>query len=303
MGVNGFWHLVRTQYSLKGNMVFKFLRSTRWKVLIAHAIFKTIRLLRIKQKRVVCRKGLIYEIDLAEGIDLSIFLFGGFQKHITQSKLFEVPQNAVIFDIGANCGAISLSFADLYLDSIVYAFEPTDYAFQRLIRNIELNKNRVEDRILPIQTFISESSDESTKLEAYSSWPIDKVFENKKRHPVHLGLMKGATNQQTSLDAFVQRQGIKKIDIIKIDTDGHELSVLKGGLDTIRKFRPTIIFEVTTYLLDEQNQSFLEFENLLLPLEYKLLDAQSHQTVTDNRFRNMVPEGGGIDIVALPKRT
>ena len=46
---------------------------------------------------------------------------------------------------------------------------------------------------------------------------------------------------------------IKKIDLIKIDVDGHELDVLKSGKKTIKKHKPFIYFEFAPYLYKEFN--------------------------------------------------
>ena len=46
-----------------------------------------------------------------------------------------------------------------------------------------------------------------------------------------------------TIDKFVKKNKIKKIDFIKIDTEGSEYFILKGGLKTIEKFKPIIQFE------------------------------------------------------------
>ena len=78
--------------------MFGFFKSTRFKMKIANMIFAILRLLHVKQERVIRRKGVRFEVNLAEGIDLSLFLFGSFQKHVTNNKRIHLPGNAVIFD-------------------------------------------------------------------------------------------------------------------------------------------------------------------------------------------------------------
>ena len=50
---------------------------------------------------------------------------------------------------------------------------------------------------------------------------------------------KCAVVQQKTLDSFA----FKDVDFIKIDVEGHELPVIKGGIETISTYRPTIILE------------------------------------------------------------
>jgi FkbM family methyltransferase len=229
---------------------------------------------------------------------MSIFLFGSFQKHVTSNRLVEIPEDAVIFDVGANFGSISLIFAAMYAHAVIYSFEPTHYAFGKLKRNIELNEDTMGQRIIPLQTFVSASNAESSELTAYSSWPIEDLGGS--RHPVHLGVSKDATDKQITLDTFVQNREISRLHLIKIDTDGHELDVLRGAMASIRRFRPIIIFELTTYLLREREQSFSDYEELLLPLGYRLFDAESSCEVRKDNLEQVIPEGGGIDVVAIP---
>ncbi len=47
----------------------------------------------------------------------------------------------------------------------------------------------------------------------------------------------------TTIDNFVEKNKIRKIDILKIDTEGSELFVLLGAKNTLLKLRPIILFE------------------------------------------------------------
>jgi FkbM family methyltransferase len=184
---------------------------------------------------------------------------------------------------------------------VVYAFEPTYSALAKLMRNIELNEDILGRRVIPIQAFVSESNTKSGNLAAYSSWPVDSLGGD--RHPVHLGVSKDATRTQITLDSFVHNRGIDRVDLIKIDTDGYELEVLKGAADSLCRFRPIVIFELTAYLMKERQISFSDYEGLLLPLGYQLLDARSSSKVVEGNIEKFIPPGGGIDILAIPSAT
>jgi FkbM family methyltransferase len=277
------------------------LKSTRFKMKIAHAIFAVIRFLNLRQERVIYRSGLKFEVDLSEGIDLSLFLFGRFQNHVTHNKFLSVPEDAVIFDVGANCGSISLAFAARHDHAVVFAFEPTHSALAKLKRNIELNEDILGERVIPIHAFVSASNTKSGTLAAYSSWPVDSLGGD--RHAVHMGVSKDATRTQITLDSFVRDRGVDRVDLIKIDTDGNELDVLKGAADTLRRFRPIVIFELTAYLMKEREISFSDYEELLLPLGYQLMDAKSSRKVVEGNIEKLIPSGGGIDVLAIPSAT
>jgi FkbM family methyltransferase len=239
-----------------------------------------------------------FEIDLSEGIDLSLFLFGKFQSHVYKNRLLQLPEDAVIFDIGANIGSICLPLACSLPHSSVYAFEPTDYAFTKLKRNIELNV-QLGSRIRAIQAFVSSEKSSCSQLVAFSSWKMTHSTETK--HPVHGGTPKEATKQQTTIDDFVIEHDISKLDFLKIDTDGYEFEVLNGAVGSLRRFRPFIVFELMLYALEEKGLKYSDFESLLFPMGYRFLDAQTGQTLKQSNIEKVVPRNGGIDVLALPR--
>jgi len=282
--------------------MLSYFSSTQFKIKVACAIYAIINILGLKQKKIIERNGVKFDIDLSEGIDLSLYLFGNFQKHITRNKLINIPDDSIIFDVGANIGSISIPLAYQYAKGHVYSFEPTHSAFNKLKRNIEINADLIGETITPVQTFVSTSSETSTRLAAYSSWPITNNV-NGTQHPVHLGILKDATDRQISLDSFVDENNITRLDLLKIDTDGYELDVFTGAVNCMAALKPIIIFELTTYLLEERKISFSEYEDILLPLGYKLLDAHSGAKINSGNLKDLIPSGGGIDVIALPSKT
>ena len=157
-----------------------------------------------------------YEIDISEGIDLALYLFGNFQSHVTDNKFIKLPDDAVIFDVGANIGSVSLRLARKYPFSNIYAFEPTDYAYSKLKKNIELNPD-LETRIIPTQVFLTSTEGQDHGMSIFSSWPVDTV--NGDRHPIHFGIEKSSTDKQITIDKFAKDNNISRIDFIKIDTE------------------------------------------------------------------------------------
>src|ERR1700757_3484508 len=87
---------------------------TKIKISIAKILYRVTVLFYGKDPRIVTRKGVKYELDLSEGIDISLFLFGNFQSHVIKNKYMEIPADSVIIDVGANIGVITLSFAHAF---------------------------------------------------------------------------------------------------------------------------------------------------------------------------------------------
>ncbi len=271
---------------------------TRIKIFIARLLYRLVHLVFRRDQHIITRKGITYEIDLSEGIDLSIFLFGKFQKHVAGNKRLSLRQDAVIFDVGANFGVMTLQYAKLAPLGKVYSFEPTYYAFSKLQRNLQLNPELAE-RIVAVQSFVSSRTSEEADIKAYASWKVGGVVQDVK-HSVHGGIAKPAYGiGAVSIDDFCEKEGIKRLDFIKIDTDGHELEVLKGAEKVIARFRPAIIFEVGLYVMEEKNVDFSDYLKFLGSLGYSLFNSSNLRRIDANNYCKYIPSKGTIDILAL----
>ncbi len=280
------------------NFFINKLPITRIKLWIARVLFHLIKPFYGTEKRIVKRNGIYFEIDLTEGLDLSLFLFGNFQKHVSDNKFISLKNNAVVLDVGANVGIMSLHFAKRIAEGRVYAFEPTHYAYHKLNRNMMLNPELAK-RILPIQTFVSSIKNKDMDIQAFSSWKIDKKVGSD-QHPIHGGAAMSTEGvPTTTIDEFVQTQKIDTIDFIKIDTDGHEYEVLLGAEQTIKSFNPQIIFELGLYVMEEKGINFMDYWHYFEVLKYSLTDAATNKLITKENFKNKIPRKGTIDVLAI----
>jgi FkbM family methyltransferase len=273
---------------------------TRIKIFGAKVLYKLTTLFVGKQKRVIVRDGVNYDVDLAEGIELSLYLFGKFQSHITNNSFLKIKEDFTIIDIGANVGLMTLQFAKLVPEGNVYSFEPTFYALERLKKNLDLNPELAK-RVTVINSFVSEKSDANPNIVAYSSWKVNGERGNSD-HPVHLGTPKNSEGVPSiSLDDFIEKQGLQRVDFIKIDTDGHEYEVFKGAAKAIAKLKPVIIFEIGLYVMDEKNISFDFYYNYFNDLNYRLVDTKTEKEISLSNYRRYIPKNGSTDLIAIPK--
>jgi FkbM family methyltransferase len=280
-------------------MLNSWLPITRIKIFLAKILYKTVTIFVGKEKRVIKVDSVNYEVDLSEGIELSLYLFGSFQKHITKNSFLIIKDDFTIIDIGANVGLMTLQFAKLVPNGKVYSFEPTFYALERLKKNLSLNES-IAKNVSVINSFVSEKSSDKPKIVAFSSWKVngDRGVND---HPVHLGTPKSADGVPAiSLDDFTEINNIDKIDFIKIDTDGHEYEVFKGAKKAIEKYRPKIIFEIGLYVMDEKNISFDFYYNYFTDLNYKLFDTKSDFELNLNNYKKYIPQKGSTDLIAVP---
>ena len=277
--------------------IIRNLPITQIKLFFARNLYKMFTLVFGKNKRIIKRNGLYFEADPGEGLDLSLFLFGNFQKHVAANPYIHLPEDGIIFDVGANVGIMSLQFAKSIPQGNVYAFEPTHYAYKRLKKNISLN---TASNIITIQSFVSRQSMRDHQIKAYSSWKVDgKKTGN--THPVHGGTAMPADDVPAiSLDDFCVNEKNSRLDFIKIDTDGHEIDVLMGAKECIGKFRPQIIFEVGLYIMKERGISFSDYWKFFNSLKYELFNSANKKGIDMSNYKNVIPAKGTIDILALP---
>jgi len=273
------------------------MKITKVKIQLAKVLYFVVRLFYKSDKQFARRHGINFELYLNEGIELSAFVFGGFQKHVYQNKFIKIASDDVVFDVGANVGIMSLFFAKQAVKGQIHSFEPTGYAIEKFKRNMQINPD-LSQRIKLNQCFVSSESSPESDLVAYSSWPVVHTEESK--HPVHCGVAKETQNVPcVSLDDYVAQEGVNKVDVIKIDTDGHELNVLKGARQILTKFHPKIIFETGVYIMDERNISFKDYAGFFQNHRYTLYTTKGKMIHVKN-YRRHIPKFGTIDLLALP---
>jgi len=108
--------------------------------LLCFAVMVARKLFGLSADVTVKRREIIWSLNLKEGIDFSIYLLGGFEVRTLKRYAQFVKEGDVVLDIGANIGAHTLPLSQLVGKSgKVVAFEPTDYAFQKLQANLALN--------------------------------------------------------------------------------------------------------------------------------------------------------------------
>jgi FkbM family methyltransferase len=246
--------------------------------------------------------GLNYRLDLSEGIDLAIYLFGRFEPSTAVAISRVVQPGHVALDIGANIGAHTLRIARQVGETgRVFAFEPTDFAFDKLTTNLALNPS-LKDRVTAIQCFLGASARAATPPAIYSSWPLTKASD---LHKVHLGASM-TTGQATTqkLDDIIAAQNITRVDVVKMDVDGFECDVLDGAILMMQRDRPTFIMELAPYVLEERGSSLHAILDRFLFLDYQfftLTDGKPLPRDRDGLARSIGP-GASINVIARATR-
>lgn len=187
-------------------------------------------------------------------IDLLMF-FSFFQKKIGERWFFRwdnhyvlaeqelsilprlLNKDSIIFDVGANRGELSYFFAVHCGVRKVFSFEPQQRMFGILQGVAKHIKN-----IQPVNVAFSDSLKERTlqvPVQGTGRYTPAASFEELPGQK-----LAGEVVYVETIDNFVAKNNITKLDFIKCDTEGHELSVLKGSQKTLATLRPLLYVEV-----------------------------------------------------------
>jgi len=149
-----------------------------------------------------------------------------------------VKRSTTIFDIGANTGVYSLIAACLNPDSRVFALEPIERVFQRMVRNVELNKYKIHCLPMAASNFDGRATVYDTPTDHIYSVTVNKNLNNPGTAIVPTEI------STVRLDSIIEDNKIQHIDLMKIDVETHEPEVLQGMGQYLMKFCPTILIEV-----------------------------------------------------------
>jgi FkbM family methyltransferase len=150
-----------------------------------------------------------------------------FLNHWTQQAK-KYRTRPIVFDVGANEG----DFTQMLLercDADVYCFEPNPETAARLRARLESNQNvQIRNVALGERGGSMLLYDQSGKSGTGLATAIGEVFSDIFREET-----KTVEVPVTTLDDFVAKNSISRIDLLKIDTEGFEYPVLSGAQKTL----------------------------------------------------------------------
>lgn len=228
-------------------------------------------------------------LDLSRVIDAQLYYTGSFEPESEAVIRALVRPGDVAFDIGANVGYLTLHLARAVGPAgRVFAFEPTRDAHARLVDNLALNPE------LPVtaeRLALGEATATGVPATIESAYRLDGGAERAKE-----------TIDIITLDEYAGRHGLTRLDFVKLDTDGHELAVLRGGERTLARLRPRLFVEIAPDHLTRSGASVGEVLERLKSWNYEFLQADTLQPFTDllGTLRRIAPDMS-LNLVAVPR--
>lgn len=149
----------------------------------------------------------------------------------------------VVFDIGANTGLFSLIAQTRNPKASVYAFEP----IQRIAAKFQDNclRNQYTIQVHPIAVSNSDGKAVIYDLPLQHHYVGSLEREETAHH--FAGSESGLISREVqtiTLATFIRQERIARVDLMKIDVEGHEMQVLEGMGGYLRGMQPTILIEI-----------------------------------------------------------
>ena len=192
-------------------------------------------------------------------------------------NLIKNRQNFNIIDIGANIGDTLYRILSKN-NNHYYCIEADDYFFKYLkvnANNILKKQNNISIKIInelvgeELEGFLENHNGTTAKLNKEKNTGREKIFSKR-------------------LDQIVLENNIKKVDLIKVDTDGFDLNILNSGLETIKKDKPFLFFEYVNTNSSQHNQ-YINFISNLKYIGYnnlKIFDNYGNVLLENSSFED-----------------
>lgn len=195
-------------------------------------------------------------VGYRETLGLSSLLYGTFEKGELEFVSQYLQLGNTVMDIGANIGFFSVVMGrSIGRTGMVFAFDPVPTNIARLKFNLDSN-GISSDRVyeLALGSANGQMELQISDDTAYASL-----------HKVAYGSGNGQIIQVSvkKLDDVWHEAGRPMISFIKIDVEGAELEVIKGGAEMLSHCRPTILIEANTH------QHLAKLIEALLPYGYR----------------------------------
>lgn len=166
------------------------------------------------------------------------------QRHIvTRDTFYELKQletlremklindKSVVLDVGGNIGNHAVYFAKVLNAKKVISFEPQNFAYSVLKKNMELNGM---DPKFAIQAMVG-----TTKGYGEMS-----AFKSGNTGATQFEINDDGDVPMVSLDEFLTKTDFAKVDFVKIDVEGMHMEVLKGATKLLSDRKPHLWVEL-----------------------------------------------------------
>jgi FkbM family methyltransferase len=174
--------------------------------------------------------GIKFKLDLNDHVMRNIYLRGVYERNTFRHLCKIVKPQDTFVDVGANIGAYSIGLSPFLNKGKIISFEPNPRAIQYLEENIRHNKLK---NITVNRLGLSDNLEKAT------------LYNTSNLTTASLNVIKNSDQKEETslitLDKYCKDNNIDKIDILKIDIEGHEYKAIKGAVEIITKSKSMVL--------------------------------------------------------------
>jgi FkbM family methyltransferase len=191
----------------------------------------------------------------------------------------ELKKGMVVYDIGGNIGEMALFCAHkVGNEGKVYSFEPLDETYEVLRENIALNK--YDNRLKAFNVALSDKTGEADLFAASEQNDLGSFEDGS--HTLYATKDRGTFLQTIRMDTLDNKQKeLLPPDFMKIDVEGAELFVLKGGAETIKKYHPKLLLEFNADTFKAAGYTQTEVLDFVKQFDYKFFAIENRGRLSE----------------------
>jgi FkbM family methyltransferase len=191
-------------------------------------------------------------------------LQGGRDSFRDAQSLLGLSADLVVFDIGANDGQSIKRIRETFHNAKIHAFEPSPSSFEKL------RATTPGDQLLELSNLALGSKQTTLKFFENSLSDMSSFLSPSKDHWGEIEDVR--TVQVETIDRYCHQHSIRKIDLLKIDTQGYDLEVLRGAEHMLSEnLIKSVLIELTFIEIFQGALRFDEVISFLLNRNFRLI--------------------------------
>jgi FkbM family methyltransferase len=200
----------------------------------------------------------------------------------------------VVFDIGANIGYYTLMISRLIApDGMVHSFEAATSTYNRLKEHIHINNF---NNILFHHSAVSDNNGQSVIYCADESNTGESRLESFK------GFKKKESVNCITLDTYIEKEAVEKVDFIKIDVEGAEMLVIKGALSLLNNYRPVVMLEINPLYLSRMGSDVTTLISTITDIGYNMFHFQQGALEPCININPVLKGKENVNVVFIPNK-
>jgi len=240
-------------YGSRGTTLEEHVRSARYALLD-------------RVKRMPWLEGLKVHIQPNDDLCRALYISGIYEPSTLLALKRVLAPGAVFLDAGANAGLFSM-MASRWVGPAgkVYAIEPSHREYTRLIDHLEFNQLT---NVIPARMALSDrNGSASLRIAPFPNAGHNTLgsFAYPDVPTAHFEAIETVT-----LDRFAELHELSRIDAIKMDIEGSELSALSGATAVLRRFRPALCVEISASALAGSDATPNQVIDLIAAADYRI---------------------------------